>query len=90
MGRDLLQACLEPSKTRTLDKIGHETEAVLLANADAQPRYFVGTALAYCGQNDAALRLLRSAVEQNYCAYTALQTDPLLMKSVEVPSSADC
>jgi hypothetical protein len=28
----------------------------------------------------ASLRLLKSAVQQNYCAYTALQTDPLLVK----------
>ncbi len=78
--RELLQACREPSKTHTLDKIAHEMEADALAGADAEPRYFVATFLAYCGQNDAALRLLKSAVEQNYCAYTALQTDPLLVK----------
>ena len=28
--------------------------------------------MAYCGQKDAALRLLKAAVQQNYCAYTAL------------------
>ena len=26
------------------------------------------------------MRLLKSAIEQNYCAYTTLQTDPLLLK----------
>jgi serine/threonine protein kinase/tetratricopeptide (TPR) repeat protein len=80
MGRDLLQACLDPSKTHTLDKVVHETESALLADADAEPRYLVGTTLAYCDQKDAALHLLKSAIEQNYCAYTALQTDPLLVK----------
>jgi hypothetical protein len=40
----------------------------------------VGRLLAYCGQKEAALRLLKSAIEQNYCAYTALKTDPLLTK----------
>jgi serine/threonine protein kinase/tetratricopeptide (TPR) repeat protein len=80
MGGKLLQACLEPSKTPALDKIEHETEAALLANVDAEPRYLVGTTLAYCGQKDAALRLMKSAIEQNYCAYSALQADPLLVK----------
>ena len=36
--------------------------------------------MGYCGQQDAAIRLLRAAIQQNYCAYEALQTDPLLAK----------
>lgn len=45
----------------------------------------------------AALRSLRNAVEHNYCAYTALQTDPLLAKLRGTPefnqllsSAKDC
>ena len=34
--------------------------------------------MAYCGQKDAALRLLKAAVQQNYCGYSALLGDPLL------------
>jgi hypothetical protein len=34
--------------------------------------------MAACGQNEPALRLLMAAVQQNYCAYTALLDDPLL------------
>ena len=34
--------------------------------------------MAACGQTDPALRLLKSAVQQNYCAYSALLDDPLL------------
>ena len=80
MGRDLLQACLDPSQHSSLDRLAHDAETAMLATTDAEPRYLVGTLLAYCGQKDAALRLLKSAIEQNYCAYTALQTDPLLVK----------
>jgi hypothetical protein len=89
MGRDLLQACLQPSETHTLDKIVHETEAALLAGADAEPRYLIGTTLAYCDQKDAAFRLMKSAIEQNYCAYTALQTDPLLVKFRGTPEFSE-
>ena len=32
-----------------------------------------------------ALRSLRKAIEKNYCAYTALQTDPLLVNLHETP-----
>jgi hypothetical protein len=34
--------------------------------------------MARCGQSEPALRLLKLAVQQNYCAYTALLDDPLL------------
>jgi hypothetical protein len=57
-----------------------KVEAAALAGVDVEPLYSVGALLAYCGQKDAALRSLKHAVEKNYCAYTALQTDPLLAK----------
>ncbi len=79
MGRDLLQACLDPQQTSQLDGAAQKIETAALAGADPEPRYWVGAVLSYCRQKDAALRLLRSAVENNYCAYTALQTDPLLV-----------
>jgi eukaryotic-like serine/threonine-protein kinase len=80
LGRDLLLACLDPQQTSQLDSAAKKSEAAALAGVDAEPRYFVGALLSYCGQTDAAVRLLRSAIEQNYCAYTALQSDPLLAK----------
>ena len=76
----LIQACLDPQQTSQLDRVAKNSEAVALAGVDAENRYWYGTVLSYCGQKDAAVRLLRSAVEHNYCAYTALQTDPLLVK----------
>src|SRR6266849_2174989 len=79
MGRDLLQACLDPQQTSQLDGAAEKIETAALAGADPEPRYWVGAVLSYCRQKDAALRLLRSAVENNYCAYTALQTDALLV-----------
>jgi hypothetical protein len=52
---------------------------------DAEQRFNVGALLSYCGQKSRALRLLRGAVEHNYCAYSALQTDPLLAKLRATP-----
>jgi eukaryotic-like serine/threonine-protein kinase len=80
MGRDLLQACLDPQRSSRCDTAAQQIEAAAVAGVDVEPRYSAGTLLSYCGQKDAALRLLRSAVAQNYCAYTALQSDPLLAK----------
>jgi hypothetical protein len=79
-GRDLIQACITPPHSSQCDQAAQKIEATALAGADIEPLYSVGALLSYCGQNAAALRLLRKAVAQNYCAYTALQTDPLLVK----------
>jgi hypothetical protein len=70
---------LTPS-TSQLDRVAQKTEAAAFAQLDPERRYWVGVVLSYCGQTKAALRLLRSAVEHNYCAYTALQANPLLVK----------
>jgi eukaryotic-like serine/threonine-protein kinase len=80
MGGDLLQACLDRQQTSQLDRAVQKIETAALAVDDPEPRYWCGAVLSYCRQKEAALRLLRSAVEHNYCAYTALQTDPLLVK----------
>ena len=89
LGRDLLQACLDPQQTSQLDRTAKKSEAFSLALVDPEPRYFTGALLSYCDQKDAAVRLLRSAIEQNYCAYTALQTDPLLVKLRGTPEFSE-
>jgi eukaryotic-like serine/threonine-protein kinase len=78
--REFLQACLDPRQTSQLKKIGQEMETAVLAQLDPEPRYVLGTLLTFCGQKEGAIRMLKSAIGQNYCAYTALQTDPLLAK----------
>ena len=49
-----------------------------MTERDSEPKYFVGTNLAFCGQPEPALRLLRRAVEENYCGYPSMDSDPLL------------
>jgi hypothetical protein len=36
--------------------------------------------MAFCGQKEIALRILRTSIGRNYCAYAALQSDPMLAK----------
>jgi serine/threonine protein kinase len=88
MGRDLIQACIDPPRSAQCDQAARKIEATALAGADIEPMYSVGALLSYCEQKDAVLRLLKKAVEQNYCAYTALQTDPLLVKLRGTPEFA--
>jgi predicted Zn-dependent protease len=71
----LLQTCLQhPS---AMAQVTHDTEAALMLVRDPEMKYFHASLLGYCGQQRVALDLLRSAIEQNYCASSALQVDPL-------------
>ena len=76
--RDLMEACTAAQHPADLAKIVREAESSVMLEPDAEAWYHVGALMAYCGQNEPALRLLKAAVQQNYCAYTALLDDPLL------------
>ena len=78
--RDLLESCLQLRPAADLDRIAHEAETSLPTEPDPETWYYQGALLAYCGKKPAALHLLQSAVEQNYCAYSNLLSDPLLAK----------
>ncbi len=76
--RDLMEACTAAQKPADLPKIVRESESSVMMEPDAEAWYHVGALMAYCGQNEPALRLLKAAVQQNYCGYSALLSDPLL------------
>jgi serine/threonine protein kinase/tetratricopeptide (TPR) repeat protein len=78
--RDLLEVCLGMRPPSELDKITAEAEASVLAEPDPERWYYEGTIMAYCGKPEVALHMIKAAVEQNYCAYSALLSDPLLAK----------
>ncbi|MGA8763540.1 MAG: protein kinase [Candidatus Sulfotelmatobacter sp.] len=95
--RDLLEACLSAHPDGSLDRIAAQTETAVMAQHDPETWYEEGSILAYCGKRDIALRLIGGAIEHNYCATTALQTDPLLVKIRGTPefnhlvsASTDC
>src|SRR5579863_7082334 len=76
--RELLVACTQAPKPADFDRIVREAESSTMMEPDPEAWYHVGALMAYCGQNEPALRLLKAAVQQNYCAYSALLEDPLL------------
>jgi len=78
--RDLLEACLGLRPASELDRIAHDDETNLPTDPDPEVWYYQGAILAYCGKKAAALHMLQTAVEQNYCAYSNMLTDPLLAK----------
>jgi len=76
--RDLMVACTQAQRPADFDKIVRDSESSVMLEPDPEAWYQVGALMAYCGQKEPALRLLKAAVQQNYCAYTALLDDPLL------------
>ena len=78
--RDLLESCLQLRPAEDLDRIAREAETNLPTDPDPETWYYEGAIFAYCGKKQAALHLLQSAVEQNYCAHENLLSDPLLAK----------
>jgi TolB-like protein len=78
--RGFLQACLQSQTPGNMDKLTKDDEAAAMADPDPEFWYLEGTIMAFCGQKASALHLLKAAVEQNYCAYSAMLSDPLLEK----------
>ena len=78
--RDLFEACLNLRPASDLDRLAHEAETSFPAEPDPELWYNEGALFGYCGKKQAALHLLDSAIENNYCSYSNLLTDPLLAK----------
>ncbi|MFZ0760572.1 MAG: protein kinase [Candidatus Sulfotelmatobacter sp.] len=74
----LIGACLNHAPPSEIDSSARTLEQEILANPDPENRYTAAPILAFCGQKDASLRLLKSGVEGHYCAYSAMQNDPML------------
>ena len=83
----LLQTCLQhPAQMET---VARATAPALMLLRDPEMKYFHASLLGYCGQERAAFDLLRSAIEQNYCASSALQVDPLWARLREKPEFSE-
>ncbi len=78
--RDLLEAALGLRPASELDRIAQEDTTNLVVGDDPERSYSQGAVLAFYGKKDAAVHMIRMAIEQNYCAYSGLENDPLLEK----------
>jgi serine/threonine protein kinase len=76
--RSLMEACTATQKPADFARIVRENESSVMMELDPEAWYHVAALMAACGQNEPALRLLKAAVQQNYCANAALLDDPLL------------
>jgi len=83
--REFLEACLEPGRATGLDKLAARTQSAVLAEPDPEKWYQRGAIMAFCGRKEIALAMIGRAIQQNYCSYSALESDPLLARLRSVP-----
>src|SRR5215472_11729561 len=77
-GGPLLQPCLQGHPLSANDPEVQKMRSVLMVDVDPFPKYALGAWDSLCGQSELAFHELRRAIEQNYCAYPQMETDPLL------------
>ena len=78
--RGLVEACLAKAPATEIHRMAEQAENELLVKQNPEMKYHQGTLLAACGEKQIAFVFLRHAVAGNYCAYQALQSDPLLAR----------
>ncbi|MBV8774102.1 MAG: hypothetical protein JO166_17485 [Deltaproteobacteria bacterium] len=71
-------AALEHKSSPELRAIAAREEANAARQSDPEVKYEVAAMLAFAGDSDRAIRILRSAIQNNYCALPLLNADPLL------------
>jgi|KBSMisStaDraftv2_1062788.scaffolds.fasta_scaffold10964_2 serine/threonine protein kinase/TolB-like protein len=76
--RDLMEAVLGLRPASELDRMAHDAETSQPSDPDPELSYYQGALFAYSGKKDAAFHMIKTAIEQNYCAYSNLLSDPLL------------
>ncbi len=81
----MLQAC---AARRPLPEIVAMASTVQ-SEVDPESNFFFSACLAYCGQAEAALHLLKQAIERNYCSYPAMDLDPFFASVRAKPEFAE-
>jgi TolB-like protein/tRNA A-37 threonylcarbamoyl transferase component Bud32/Tfp pilus assembly protein PilF len=85
----LVRACLEKRPRAEMDATAGAEAAGLMAVRDSELKFYAAESLAHCGYPDLSLRLLRKAVQENYCAFPTMDRDPLLASVRGTPEFAE-
>ena len=89
-GRQMLEPCLQHRPRTAAEAVAaQQLHSGVMAVDDPGPKYFLAGWDSLCDQPNLALRELRRAIEQDYCAYPQMETDPLLSKLRERPEFAE-
>lgn len=74
-GMRLVHACLLGRPESEIEALSKDAQS--FAVSDPEMRYAMADYQAFCGRHEAALALLRQAVQGRFCPYTAMDSDPL-------------
>lgn len=84
-GYPLFMACVQHRPAAEIANLARQVVPV----EDSEENYFAAAHLAYCGQTAAAEKMLRTAIAGNYCAFPAIESDPLLASVRQMPDYPD-
>jgi DNA-binding winged helix-turn-helix (wHTH) protein/serine/threonine protein kinase len=82
---DMLFACLQGRPAPEISTLARSVRPV----ADPEENYMSAAHLSYCGQTDAAVDMLKRAINGNYCSYPAMESDPLFANLRATPKYAE-
>ena len=85
----LLEPCLQHQTPLNGGAGAQKLRSIVMAEHDPGIKYGLATADSFCGHPEFAFRELRRAIEQDYCAYPQMETDPLLAKVRGMPEFAE-
>jgi hypothetical protein len=85
----MMATCIENPSPPDIVPLARAAEAELLTDPDPEPRYVVAADLLFCGQKEAAVRMIKSSIAGHYCAYTGLQNDSMWTKLRGTPVFAE-
>jgi serine/threonine protein kinase len=82
-------ACLNRQSTTSShpgsELVSSDVVAALESNPDPENRYLFAADMAFCGEKATSLRLLKTAIDGRFCAYQAMQKDPLFASLRNTP-----
>ena len=85
----LLEPCLQHLPPPNGSVGAQKIRSIVMANYDPGFQYALAAVDSFCGRPEFSFRELRRAIEQDYCAYPQMETDPLLTKIRAMPEFAE-
>jgi TolB-like protein/predicted Ser/Thr protein kinase len=85
----VMLACVDHPGSENAVKLAQQEAAEVLADPDPEVHYVVASDTLFCGQQELALRMIKSSIEGHYCPYEGLQNDSVWAKLRGTPDFAD-